>query len=360
MPDEPLAVRVPRENVNDETVKLANWLAADRQKIRAGEVVVALETSKAVVEVPAPEAGFIRYEHPEGAEIAVGEILFYVVADPAAPLPARTAGAPSAAPVDGESTARFSAKARALVDEHGLDPADFSGRGLVRESDVRKFLAARGPAKASFETSRAAAKREPLTKRKLTEIRHLAAGQNAGLASSVGFAYSMEGLRRAAARRPDGGGTPMPIILHEIARLLRKHPVFNAYFEDDAVHYYSAVNIGLVIDAGRGLKAPVIRGVDEKTPLDVAREMQDLMLRYLSDEIDAAALAGGTFTISDLTAEGAFVVAPLINYRQSAILAMGVGQFTLVFDHRLTEGRAAAVFLRELIAALRRHEETGA
>ena len=155
--------------------------------------------------------------------------------------------------------------------------------------------------------------------------------------------------------------------MFEAARLLRKHPVFNAFYEDGAVNYYDEVNVGFAVDAGEGLKVPVIRDADKKDLGAIAREIQDLLLAYTSGEITLEAASGGTFTVTDLSGEGVFSFQPLINHRQSAILGVGAEslapgsssgsyQLILAFDHRLTEGRAAARFLKDLRDKLSAYE----
>src|SRR5207247_2570732 len=80
-------------------------------------------------------------------------------------------------------------------------------------------------------------------------------------------------------------------------------------------------------------------------------------------------LAGGTFTITDLSGEEVFHFLPLINQGQSAILGVGAEVFlppgrdgmftlTLAFDHSLSEGRQAARFLKELSNRLQHYEAT--
>jgi pyruvate/2-oxoglutarate dehydrogenase complex dihydrolipoamide acyltransferase (E2) component len=344
MSDTPLLVAVPRENVNDETVKLVAWLVPDGEGAQTGQSVASIETSKAVIEIAAPRAGFVRHCCAAGAELAVGADLFYVASDAAFVAPKAAAPVP-----EGGGGPRFSAKARALLEKHGLSMSAFAGQELVRESDVLALVGGDG-----------GPRREALPRRKLVEIRYLSAGQNAGLASSVSVLADLGPLRAAAVKNPDWGGSATPAIVSELARVLKNHKIFNAYFEDGSAHYYENVNIGFALDAERGLKVPIIRDADKKQVVDIVREMQDLMLRYAEDELDVAALSDGTFTLSDLAAEGVFAVAPLINYRQAAILALGAptaalgGQslLTLVFDHRLTEGRAAAAFLRDLASGL--------
>jgi 2-oxoglutarate dehydrogenase E2 component (dihydrolipoamide succinyltransferase) len=212
-------------------------------------------------------------------------------------------------------------------------------------------------------------KREALPKSKMAEARYLLAGSNA-LASSVSVACPTRGLRAAAARHPEWGSLPSAAIVFEAARLMRKHPVFNAFYDDGAVNYYDEVNAGFAVDAGEGLKVPVIRDADKKDLGAIAREIQDLLLAYTNGEITLEAASGGTFTVSDLSGEGVLSFQPLINHRQSAILGVGAEffatgssegfyQLVLAFDHRLTEGRAAAQFLKDLRGQLSAYEGRG-
>src|SRR5258708_6498224 len=117
--------------------------------------------------------------------------------------------------------------------------------------------------------------------------------------------------------------------------------------------------MGFAIDAGRGLMVPVIRDADKKSVAEIAGNMRELLVQYLSDEISVKSLLGGTFTLTDLSSEGVYSFQPLINRGQSAILAVcsefppaadqeGVFNLVLVFDHQLSEGREAARFLNEL------------
>jgi 2-methylisocitrate lyase-like PEP mutase family enzyme len=68
----------------------------------------------------------------------------------------------------------------------------------------------------------------------------------------------------------------LPLILHETARLLRKYPIFNAFYDDGKVHYYDSVNIGIAMDAERGLKVPVLANITEfgATPLFTIEELR--------------------------------------------------------------------------------------
>lgn len=135
-------IRVPRETVNDDVVIIASWRRDDGARVRRGECIVEIETSKAVLEVEAEADGYLQILHPRGAEVPVGELIGRLLAEPpAAAAPAPSQPAERAVPVGGSHPeTAISKKAQRLIDEYGLDPASFAGRGLIRESDVIRHL----------------------------------------------------------------------------------------------------------------------------------------------------------------------------------------------------------------------------
>ena len=111
------------------------------------------------------------------------------------------------------------------------------------------------------------------------------------------------------------------------------------------------------MDGGLGLKVPVIGHADRKGLVEIAEELEGFLLDYVNGQLATAALAGGTFTITDLSGEDVVSFHPLINQGQAAILGIGAEQplidgaccqLMLSFDHQLAEGRMAARFLKEL------------
>jgi pyruvate/2-oxoglutarate dehydrogenase complex dihydrolipoamide acyltransferase (E2) component len=417
-------VLVPRENVNDESAMLVAWSAADGSRVEAGQCVAQVETSKAVVDVAAPAAGTLRHGARAGQEVAVGGVLGWVGDGAAVPAQARNGDAANGAgprhlppsvrrlvaeedidPAvlkgtgrDGRVTkadvldhlttagarpgpheagrplpTRISPAARELIRELGLDENDFAGRGLVRSRDVRPpekpqaTAAAAAPGTGPVAATGVPVRSEPLARAKRTEARYLRSGFEGTLASVVTVTCPTRGLREATSRFPSLGGSASALVVFEAARLLRAYPALNAYHEDGRAHYYEEVNIGFAVDAGRGLKVPVVRNADTKGAARIADEMRELVVAYLDDALSVAALAGGTFTVTDLSGEGVTSFHPLINQGQSSILGVcaevfpgggPVGAFNLVlaFDHQLTEGRAAARFLGELRDRLAHYE----
>lgn len=179
-------IRVPRETVNDDFVTIVEWHAATGDRISAGQVVVAVETSKAVLEVEAEADGYLEILQPVKSDVAVGEVIGRIGAEP----PSATAGyatppAVERAAATAPGGATISRKAQALIDEHGIDPAVFEGAGLVRAADVIRHLEQRVEAKEVRETSPAA----PLPPRRklglLGDARVSAGERGTGLISLV-------------------------------------------------------------------------------------------------------------------------------------------------------------------------------
>jgi pyruvate/2-oxoglutarate dehydrogenase complex dihydrolipoamide acyltransferase (E2) component len=405
---EVVPVLVPHETVNDESVKLTAWLVASGEQVKTEQLLAQVETSKALLDIHSPTDGFVRYEYETGCEVAVGAAICYITAALDTPLPAgafpalptgtaktptRTAAPRIAAAHQparpkvaswalGAFTPRFSRSAAELLHQHQLDPQQFTHLPLVKAEDVLSFLeqadgsvnfipAEPPPSDMSKPVLAAGVpvRWEELSRRKLGEIRCLRSAQDNVLASSVTVPCPTRGLRSLL--RDSGGAvsTPTPIIVFEAARLLREHPAFNAVCAQDRAGYYDEVNIGVAFDYDKGLMVPVVRHADHKELAEIAEELWGLMYKYMRQELTAEDLSGGTFVVSDLSAEGVSSFVPLINLGQSAILGIGtelfpaagaVGSFNLIltFDHQLAEGRMAATFLNELVRRVQAHESS--
>jgi pyruvate/2-oxoglutarate dehydrogenase complex dihydrolipoamide acyltransferase (E2) component len=156
------------------------------------------------------------------------------------------------------------------------------------------------------------------------------------------------------------------LIVFEVARLLRKYPMFNAIYDRGRVGHYREINIGWAIDAGQGLVVPVVKHADQKSLPEIASIMEKHVEAYAGNSLAPGDFLSGTFTLADLSGYGVSVFQPLISRGQSAILGVGSDMasesgeplyLTLAFDHQVTEGRRAAQFLQEISGRLEVHAE---
>ena len=369
------AVLAPHEFVNDESVLLVQWLVKDGERVEQGRPLVTIETSKATLDIEAPAAGYVRFDLPKGTEVKIGGVLCYIAETPEEKIPeaekpqeTKPARAQARSVSPGSTVTRFSKQAATLLRERGLKEEQFAGKGLVTLDDVLKLANGDKPPtpQRTPVSTRLAVHTEELPRRKRIEGKYLTAGQN-DASSIISVICPTRGLKTAAQNHPELRGGPLPLILHETARLLRKYPVFNAFYDDGKVNYYEAVNIGIAMDAEHGLKVPVLTNADRRSIAEIRMEVENFVLSYLDDALPVESLADGTFTITDLSGEDVGSFVPLINQGQSAILGIGAeyigpglstGAFNLIlaFDHRLTEGRAAASFLKDLRDRLASYE----
>ena len=401
--DEMHIVRVPQETVNDDVVLLVEWHVEDGSVVEEGQHLADLETSKAAVEITSPGAGRIHQHVSAETEVPVGGVLCVVGGSPeeidrflaevqiadsvqsndvstsdpnsrsSATLTPTAAVGTAIRDTDRRAvetvpprSVRFSRRALKVLTERGMSVADFENAGLVRERDVLDRIDAR-PLMPQVVDLGVPYRTERLSRLKKQETKILSWGQRQALTSSVTIQVRTQGRDRLERQDPDSVETRASVIIQECARLLRRFPQFNACCIDEEVRSYEQINVGYALDAGRGLKVPVIRDADQRSLDEIRASYRTLIAAYLDNSLSPEMLAGGTFTITDLSGSGVLSFAPLISEGQSAILGVGaesptadgdfVYQLVLSFDHRVTEGRAAASFMAELKQQLQGRED---
>jgi pyruvate dehydrogenase E2 component (dihydrolipoamide acetyltransferase) len=164
-------------------------------------------------------------------------------------------------------------------------------------------------------------------------------------------------------------------LLKAAALALGEHPTFNATLDAAAgqliVKRY--VHLGVAVATERGLIVPVLRDVDRKPVLDVARELGALAQRVRDGKAALDDLRGGTFTITNIGALGGTGAIPIINYPEVAILGVARARqepvvregriesrlllpLSLTFDHRVADGADGARFASAIVRRLERPE----
>jgi pyruvate/2-oxoglutarate dehydrogenase complex dihydrolipoamide acyltransferase (E2) component len=410
-PAEIVFVTIPQETVNDESVRILSWKVASGSRVEKDQQLCEIETSKAVMDIEAPEAGTVVYSAAAGDEVPVGSTICQIVPEGVAvpsqapavapvievaptsvpvaePIAAAKVDLPADAAVDPVIAdadlppARLTPLAAKLAAEFGYAKESFARGALVRRDDVLR-RAGKLPAEAAPAAKTAVPAKtsvaEPvenapvagvgidwadLPRRKTFEAKVLGQGQARTIQSQVTSSVRAPRLR---ARLERLGLTSLglgALTIFEAARLLRKYPEFNAIHDRGKIGTYADVNVGWAIDGGQGLMVPVIPQADRKTPQEIVEIMQRQVDGYVEGKLGTSDFLGGTFTISDLSGDGISQFHPLISQGQSAILGVG-GELdgagnetlflTLAFDHQLAEGRKAAQFVRELAGRLEAH-----
>jgi len=179
----------------------------------------------------------------------------------------------------------------------------------------------------------------------------------------------VENLMAARARLNQRLGAHVSVnafLMKFVAETLKRHPMINATWTNDAIVQHAAIDIALAVAQPDGLIAPVVRDCGAKGILQIDRELKALVEKTRKGALTRADYADSTFTISSLGTYGIEEFTAIINPPGSAILAVGefmkicvadeneqicaklCAKLTLSCDHRLIDGTIGAGFLRDL------------
>jgi pyruvate/2-oxoglutarate dehydrogenase complex dihydrolipoamide acyltransferase (E2) component len=364
-------ILVPLLAVNDTTLTVVEISLANGARVRKGDLVMVFETSKTTYDVEAQAEGYIQYLCEADRDYEVNEVVARIYseeAEAATATPPRNGHkveitAPPSVACQWEGETVYSYEADALIASSGINKAVFKGRDFVTVADVAGFLQPAAKEKAHAKPATAAPAVDParailerLSSAKKREIEYLSDVQATGLTSTVNSYVEVEGIfthiNPALKYLKD---SLLPVIVYETSRLLADFPLLNAWFNGDGVAVYREVNPGFAIDIDKGLKVVKIADAGRKTIGEIESDILQLSGSYLDDTLKLEELTDITFTITDLSAEGVAFFRPLVNKMNSAILGVSAidsklqrCMLSLTFDHRVTEGKTAARFLREM------------
>ena len=177
----------------------------------------------------------------------------------------------------------------------------------------------------------------------------------------------LEAFRKAQAAEAKQSGikfTMLGFLMKAAVVALKQHPEFNASLAADgeSLVLKQYFHIGIAVDTPNGLVVPVIRDVDKKGLLEIARELGAVSGRMRAGKIAPADLQGGCFSISSLGGIGGTLFTPIINAPEVAILGVGKAvmkpvwngtefaprlmlPLSLSYDHRVIDGALGARFI---------------
>lgn len=355
-------ILVPREIVNADSVFVVRWLVAEGAAVTPGTTVCEVETSKAVMNVDAEQAGHLRRRAAEGDEVPIGGVLGFLTAAADTPLP--DAGLSDAAPPAAVAAVQISAKARQKMEELGLDPALFAGRGFVREKDVVDMAAQVHAAAAAAHDPRGPHRLQPLGAIQRRVARVMSESVAAIPSSSLERIVDLAPVRahaRALAGDSKAVVTEVDLLVAAVARAVAQHPHFNGFLTDDyQLHLFERVNVGVAVDVEGDLYVVVVHDAAAKEPTAVAKELRGLQFMALRRRLSAEQLSGGTITVTSMLGRGVHRFQPIPYPHQAAIVGLSdtapdstQATLVLVFDHRVANGSQAAAFLAAIDAGMR-------
>ena len=367
-------------------VPIIEVLVAPGDRVAAEQGLVTLETEKATMDVPAPNAGeVLELKVKVGDAVSAGDAVLVMrlspsaspasapqaaapaerpaaAAEPSPPASARAASArpqqraaPARAAADAATTftaAHASPSVRKLARELGVELGRVRGsgqRGRVTADDVKAFvkgiLQSSGPS-AAFPAVPAIdfAKYGKIEVEPLTRIQTISGPRLH--ASWVNIPHvtqhdeaditELEQTRASLKDQAEERGirlTPLAFIVRACALALEEMPLFKSSLgvDGESLVMKQYTHIGFAADTPKGLYVPVIRDADKKDVYELAKSLATLSERAREGKLQADDMQGGVFTVSSLGGIGGRFFTPIINAPEVAILGVSRSQWQGVY-----------------------------
>ncbi|HMP29423.1 MAG TPA: dihydrolipoamide acetyltransferase family protein, partial [Saprospiraceae bacterium] len=161
-----------------------------------------------------------------------------------------------------------------------------------------------------------------------------------------------------------------PLFVEAIVQALKDFPKINCSIENDKIHVYKNLNIGMAAALPNGnLIVPVIKNADYYNLVGLTKQINDLASRARENKLKPDEIKDGTFTFTNIGTFGNIMGTPIINQPQSAILALGAIKkkpavieteygdviairhmmyMSLSYDHRIIDGFLGGSFLKRI------------
>ena len=411
--------------------KIVSWVKSPGDKVEKGETVVIVESDKADMDVEAFYEGYLAVIGvPAGDSAPVGQTIALLAETEAeidaakqqmsaagqavAPTAAPAASAPAAAPApvsapaeaaltapaagNGASPTRSgrtvaSPRARKLAKQFSVDLQGLQGsgpHGRIVAEDVEaaagktpaptaiataapaapKAIPAAAPAPAAAAAPAPLGETVPLNTLQNAVVRNMLTSLEVPT-YHVGYTITTDSLDALYKQIKPKGVTMTALLAKAVAMTLQKHPLLNASYVNQGIHYRSAINVAVAVAMpDGGLITPVLQNADQIDIYSLSRTWKDLVNRARAKQLQPEEYSSGGFTLSNLGMFGVDRFDAILPPGQGAILAIAASrpqmvatadgmfavrrqmQVNMTCDHRIIYGAHGAAFLKDLAALI--------
>jgi len=383
-------VRLPQLGQTMEEGTIVDCKVKVGDEVKKGDVIFEIETDKATLEMESPAGGFVKHIIAEVDQtLPVGEVLLVLgekdeevpqsfvdslkAGVPASQAPAAAAGetlAQQAEPAKPTGKIITSPRAKKLAKDLGVDLATVAGTGpagRITEQDVKKAASAKPkPERPTVTTAEAKLGASiPLNKLQRITAERMLKSKREIPCFYLTVRADVTDLVKLRTKMNETGDVKISyndFIIKAVAIGLEKFPIMTGQLAGDTIQLAEAINIGLAVSVPDGLIVPVIKDVNKKDVIRIARDSGELTEKAHNNKLLLTDLEGACITVSSLGAFGVEFFIPIVVPGQCSIL--GVGQITdtcvpdngniavrklmnltLSVDHKVANGTYAAQFL---------------
>ena len=375
--------------------EIVQWRVAVGDVVTTDDLLVDIETEKAVIEVPVPYDGTVVALAAEAGEsVKVGSMLAVFdtgdavkpgaiqaeVDDNSDPEPSHVTKAVSvprvAAPVTPAENERIKAMpaVRRISTEFDVDLTLVTGTGRdgrVTKGDVLAFIKSRTAGTEQASTvqqdvgSSARDERVPLTRLGKTIAARMTQSWREIPHVFTRMEAQADGFLEVRKTLSDLYGEKVGVealLIRAVLPALKTYPEFNATLEGDELVLHKQYNICVAVNTDEGLVLPTVHKADSLGVRELSSHLGELLPRAIQRKASPDELSGGTFTINNIGALGTIMGTSIIPMGTTAILSAGravekavvkkgkvrvlpIMEITMSFDHRVIDGGMAQKFL---------------
>ncbi len=372
-------VIMPKLGETMEEGEIIQWLKGEGDRVKEGEPLLEIATDKANMEVEALTSGFLRkIVAPAGEIIPVTKTIAYIAGSMKEEIPQEAEApekpieekAPEKPPI--QEPVKASPLAKKLARDYGIDLSTIKGSGpggrVLKEDVIKVAKEKEAVPEEVVSLSRLEKIMIQRMEKSKREIPHFY------LTVEVDFSKSQamrDDLLKEFKEKEEVRVSYTDLLIKSCGRALSKFPRVNSTFEAGRITSHSEINVGLAVATDKGLIVPVIKDIDKKNLLQIAKKREELVEKANKDSLSLEELEGAAFTLSNLGMFGIKTFTAIINPPQATLLASGeikekavvidnrieirpMMEMTLSCDHRVIDGYRGAKFLQEIKRGLER------
>lgn len=377
--------------------EITHFLVSVGDEVKIDQPLVEVQTDKVTAELPSPVAGKVKeIKFNVGDTVEVGNTILLIEGKGSAAVEVKKA-APAKEAVTVDKISNFQASrritkrilatpfTRRIARENNVDIEQILGSGpagRVTDEDVLNYVNAPKEAEkvkvevANKPQPKAPVKEIPFKGRRkqiadkmtksLFTIPHVTHFDEVDLTNLLAFKKELKGMD------PDGkkglNVSVAAFLVKAIQIALKDFPIFNAKLDEEngVIKLESEVNMGIATDADEGLIVPVVKNLEQKSIIQINREMKELIQKAKTNKLAIQELTGGTFTISNVGPLGSIGATPIINHPEVGLMAFhktkkmpvvvgdeivirSMMNVSMTFDHRIADGATAVAFTNRFI-----------
>jgi len=383
-----IEIKIPSPGESISEVEIANWLVEDGDIVEKDQEVAEVESEKATLPLLATDSGRIKIIAQAGETLPVGAVACTIDTSvkPTGKAKKKESGEktskseeePAKKPEVGEvktsekSDVKVTPVAEQMMKDHGLSVDDIiQGLKRITKQEVQAVISQHDPRVVSTPAKEISRESESVKmsslRRKLSERLVAVKNETAMLTTfnEVDMSEVIRLRKKYQQQFMEKHGVKlgfMSFFTRAVTIALKTYPSVNSMIDGDNIVYFDYCDIGIAVQAEKGLLVPVIRNTEALSMAGIEKKIIELADKARKNRISMDDMAGGTFTISNGGLFGSMLSTPILNPPQAAILGMHniierpvavdgkveirpVMYLALSYDHRLIDGRDSVGFL---------------